>query len=339
MQSTLGISPTGDYSLKTPALDDYSKRTTDQSSPEDWGISEGRAESYRGYREKTTDNQLKIEESNERTKNQTADEWQPSEKSEETRQKQEQKGEGEHEDVYQQMLDRLEELRKRTREVKEDIPEQSEKSDKHSESADKKSRTNQEDKENITVPGTGNTKALDEMTTEEINTEAKGILGEHKSFASYADSRFNRYMSLAEKRLEDGKFYLAADSYTMAISYKKDDPLPYAGKCHALFAAGEYMSSALFLSRTLEMFPEYPLFNVDIVNMLGGRDIIETRIADIKDWIRVAPGDVPELHFLLAYIYHQIDRNKAATEQIEQAHELEPDNKTIQILYDIINPA
>lgn len=338
MQSTLGISPDGDYRLRSPAVEDYSKRTNEQGEAENWGISEGQKERYRGYREVSEDRRETVK-SDKETQQQTQQEAekQLTDSQQDWKQQQQQ---DEQADVYQQMLDRLEELRERTRKIKEDIPadRQEEENDEESKST-KETRTEQSEsqQQSVSIPGSGGTKALEDMTLEEINAEAEGILGEHKSFSSYSDSRFNRYMSLAEQRLAKGKFYLAADSYSMAISYKKTNPLPYAGKCHALFAAGEYMSSALFLSRTLEMFPEYPLFDVDLVEMLGGRDIIETRIADIKDWIRVAPGDVPELHFLLAYIYHQIDRNQAAIEQIEKARELEPDNENIQVLYDVIN--
>jgi len=115
-------------------------------------------------------------------------------------------------------------------------------------------------------------KQLENLSPEEISSKAKSILGEYKTFASYSQNKFNRYMLAGERYLKEGKFYLAADAYTLASVYKPDDPLAYAGKSHALFAAGEYMSSALYLSRALTVFPEYARFKIDIISMLGDKD-------------------------------------------------------------------
>jgi tetratricopeptide (TPR) repeat protein len=182
----------------------------------------------------------------------------------------------------------------------------------------------------------GELKPIEDMTPQQLADKARGVLGEHETFASYANDRFNRYMLLAEQRMQTGEFYLSADAYSMAINFKESDPLAYAGKSHALFAAGEYMSSSLFLERTLNMFPEYLLFDINLVKMLGGKDIIETRISDIYEWIELSPGDVPELRMLLAYVYYQIDRIEPAEEQIKKAVESAPDNTAANTLYDTI---
>ncbi|MHC4359807.1 MAG: tetratricopeptide repeat protein, partial [Planctomycetota bacterium] len=125
-------------------------------------------------------------------------------------------------------------------------------------------------------------------------------------------------------------YYRAADSYTMASIYKPDDPLAYAGKSHALFAAGEYMSSALFLSRALEIFPEYAYFKVDLEGMVGDRDNLESRIADIEEWLKIK--GMGELHFLLGYVYYQIGRLERAKESIEAAYEMMPDSTAVEVL-------
>ena len=130
--------------------------------------------------------------------------------------------------------------------------------------------------------------------------------------------------------MKQGKYYRAADAYTVASIYKPDDPLAYAAKTHALFAAGEYMSSALFLSRTLAIFPEYAWFKIDLVAMIGDRDKLETRIANINDWFERSQS--PELKFLLGYIYYQIGRIDDAREAIAVAHEQMPEATAVSIL-------
>ena len=137
-------------------------------------------------------------------------------------------------------------------------------------------------------------------------------------------------MKAAEDYLTKGKYYRAADSYTMASLYKPDDPLAYAGKSHALFAAGEYMSSALFLYRALEIFPEYALFKIDIETMVAGRDKLESRVVDVEQWLEKSGS--AELQFLLSYIYYQMGRLDQAKKAIDAAHEKMPESPAVKAL-------
>ena len=164
---------------------------------------------------------------------------------------------------------------------------------------------------------------LDGFSDAELSATAKAILGQHKSFASFSKDKFNQHIRVGEAYLKQGKHYRAADAYTLASIYKPGDPLAYAGKSHALFAAGEYMSSALFLSRALEIFPEYALFKIDIEAMVGDRDKLESRIAEVEQWWERSKA--AELKFLLAYVYYQMGRLDRAKEAIDVAYEKMPE--------------
>jgi len=159
---------------------------------------------------------------------------------------------------------------------------------------------------------------------------AKSILGKHKTFASYSDDRFNYYMRQAEDRLKAGKYYRAADSYTMANMFKPNDPLAFAGKSHALFATGEYLSSALFLSRAIEAFPEYAMFKIDLEAMIPDKDVLEDRIIEAAEWQQ--RSDSAELQFLLGYIHYQLDNIDKAKEAIGSAVEKMPESKAAATL-------
>ena len=167
------------------------------------------------------------------------------------------------------------------------------------------------------------TSAVDELSRVDLSTRARAILGSYKSFAAFSEDKFNQNMRAGEEYLKQGKYYRAADAYTLALLYKPNDPLAYAGKSHALFAAGEYISSALFLSRALEIFPEYAMFDIDIVAMVGDRDILETRVVDAEEWLK--RSDAVELHFLLAYIYYRMGRLVRAEVAINAAYEKMPE--------------
>ena len=179
--------------------------------------------------------------------------------------------------------------------------------------------------------------ALEGLSDAEVSARAKTILGEHKTFASFSKDKFNQHLRAAEEYLKQGKFYRAADAYTLASIYKPGDPLAYAGKSHALFAAGEYMSSALFLARALEIFPEYARFKIDIEAMLGDRDKLESRIADVEQWLEKSKA--PELQFLLGYVYYQMGRGQRAARAIDAAYENMPESAAVATLKKVINEA
>jgi len=174
-------------------------------------------------------------------------------------------------------------------------------------------------------------------TRVDLSTRAKAILGEHKTFASYSEDKFNQYLRAAEDYLKQGRYYRAADAYTLASIYKPDDPLVYAGKSHALLAAGEYMSSALFLARALEIFPEYARFKIDIVAMSGNRDMLESRMVDIVQWLK--KSNAPELQFLLSYVYYQMNRLEWAKRAVGAAYEKMPNAPAVITLKEAIEIA
>jgi tetratricopeptide (TPR) repeat protein len=180
-------------------------------------------------------------------------------------------------------------------------------------------------------------KPHEELSGVALSVRAQSIRGEHKTFASYANDKFNEHMRAAEQYLKEGKYYQAADTYTLASIYKSKDPLAYAGKSHALFAAGGYMSSALFLSRTLEIFPEYARFKIDLVGMVGDRDKVESRIADIEEWLKMS--DSGELQFLLGYVYYQLGRTGEAKKAIDAAYEKLSDAPAVKTLKKAIDSA
>lgn len=168
---------------------------------------------------------------------------------------------------------------------------------------------------------------LGKLSDVELSVRAAGILGEHKSFASFSEDKFNQHIRAAEDYLKQGKYYRAADAYTLASIYKSNDPLAYAGKSHALFAAGEYMSSALFLSKALKIFPEYARFRINLEAMVGDRDKLESRIVDVERWLK--RSNAPELQFLLGYVYYQMDRPDRAKEAIDAAYKEMPDSSAV----------
>jgi tetratricopeptide (TPR) repeat protein len=177
--------------------------------------------------------------------------------------------------------------------------------------------------------------SIDFADKQQMRVKARSVLGEYKSFAGYSDDKFNKYMKKAEQFMDEGEFYRAADAYSLASIFRKDDPLVYAGQSLALLGAGEYMSSAFYLNKALDLYPDYIAVKVDLVEMLGDRDVLENRIVDIQRWM--ARSGAGELSFLLSYIYYQMDEPVWAKEELQKGQGSLPSEKNAKLLMDMID--
>jgi tetratricopeptide (TPR) repeat protein len=181
----------------------------------------------------------------------------------------------------------------------------------------------------------------------ESSARAKAILGPHKSVASFWDEKFNQHIVAGERYLKEGKYYRSADAYTLALIYKPEEPLAYLGKSHALFTAGEYMSSALFLSRGVTAAgegSEKKDYEIQQLLALGSKlltsidkDKIENRVVDLEGWQQRSGS--AELQFLLGYIYYQMGRLDAAREAIDGAYEKMPEEPAAILLKKTVDRA
>ena len=236
------------------------------------------------------------------------------------------------------MSDEIKQLRKRVEQlakVKEVRQQQQEKLEKQREPAIDEKKTSEgirKDKKE-----SAEEKIIsDELSKAIASAKKEQLLAEYKSFAAIEAYKFADYMQKGQKYMKQGRYYRSAEAYSMALIFKSDDPSANIGKSHALFAAGEYMSSALFLAWALEMGPEYDWFKQNIITATGDRDIIETRIAEIEEILTLR--EVGELRFLSAYIYQQLGREKRAKEMMDIAYEKLADVPAAAILKKMINP-
>ncbi len=170
---------------------------------------------------------------------------------------------------------------------------------------------------------------LNKLSETKISSMAREIRGRH-SPESFSQAKFKQHIRAAENYLMAGRYYRAADSFSLASIYKMDDPLCFAGRGHALFAAGEYISSALFLSRALEIAPEYIQADIDLVTMLGGAEKLESRLADVKRWS--GKNSSGKLQFLLGYVYYRTGKLEQAKRAIDIAYEKMPDSKAVGVV-------
>lgn len=185
-------------------------------------------------------------------------------------------------------------------------------------------------------------KAIEEMltqpapsTTEETTQPTPEQMETIVTFATDTEDDFNKYMTQAESFITQGMYYKAADAYAVASAYRNDNPLPYLGRSIALFAAGEYMSSAYYLDISLRIFKQLALFDIDIKKMIADEDVFDKRMSELVE-LQIQSGSA-ELNFLRAYIYLNTGKLRNAKEAINDAAEKMPDDKATQILKNAID--
>ena len=197
-----------------------------------------------------------------------------------------------------------------------------------SEGQNKTQRTDRTSPESDLIP---------KLDTESLNADrGREVLGEHETFASLAREKFSNFMAAAETFVKDGQFYKAADTYALAAVWKPEDPRGYLGQSFSLLAAGEYMSSAYYLSRAFKLDSKTALKKYNLAEFIDNRDVFESRILEISTWQERSGSG--ELAFLLAYISYQDGKATRAVQQIRKAKEAMPNSQAVSVLKHIIDP-
>lgn len=156
---------------------------------------------------------------------------------------------------------------------------------------------------------------------------SESLISTHGTLAAYSRARYTQFMQTAEAHLKQGRFAQAISAYKLAALHQPHDPLAAAGRSHALFAQGEFTSSALFLSRALERRPDYAEFLIDLSMLVGGQKVLYARIREAEKYLTYN-GSI-DLKFLLAYVSFQIGDLSRAQELIDAAQKKQPDHRAV----------
>jgi len=148
------------------------------------------------------------------------------------------------------------------------------------------------------------------------------------------DTPFDRHLRSAQLSMQQGRYAHAAESFSLAATCNPKDVRPLLGRSHALFAAGEYLSSAVYLAKAIEFDPrsvlKKPDKKSDFTEALGGPDVFIRRITDLEK--RAKAGDAPMLQLLLAYIYQQMGMPQEATAALQAARKGLPASRSVELL-------
>jgi tetratricopeptide (TPR) repeat protein len=137
------------------------------------------------------------------------------------------------------------------------------------------------------------------------------------TFTGPGASALNNELLKAEAAMDIGHFHEAVDHYKLAHLIDPINPLPMIGRGHALLAAGDYRSSAFWLLKGLERFPDVARFAFDLRALMGGAEVIDIRRADILD--RLEQRENAELRFLLGYLEYHGGQRPRGLENLRRA--------------------
>ncbi len=146
---------------------------------------------------------------------------------------------------------------------------------------------------------------------------AKVVLGSHESFENLAAAKVAGYKTQAQQYMEQGRFYKADDNYRLVLVWNSEDAAAMFGRVMALFGAGSYMSGAFCAQELLVNSPEYALAGKKPAEILGGRDLLEDRMIELKDWQEKSSSE--HLAFLMAYISYLDGKIENAGTALEAA--------------------
>ena len=172
--------------------------------------------------------------------------------------------------------------------------------------------------------------------SDDQQAQAAELLRQYKTFEQLAAAKLADYLAVGERLLKEGKFYQAVDAFALGAVWAPDDARPYAGQSFALFAAGEYMSSAFYLSQAILRNSAVSSEKADLALLIGDRDVFENRLVEMTTWQQ--RSDSGELAFLMAFVLHQDSKPQRAAEAIRIAVDKMPDNKAVRILRNVIVP-
>ncbi|MBN1437380.1 MAG: hypothetical protein JW936_09910 [Sedimentisphaerales bacterium] len=149
---------------------------------------------------------------------------------------------------------------------------------------------------------------------------------------------FTQYFNQGIAYMGQGQFYNAVTALENASLFDGPSELADLALAHALFGAGDFMSSAYYLNRVFTYAPELAAVQTNLADLFGQSEIIQTRLESLQTWYE--RSNEPILLFLKGYILYQqndIDGARAALDTAAQ--ETAEDTPSITVLLNAINQA
>jgi tetratricopeptide (TPR) repeat protein len=159
----------------------------------------------------------------------------------------------------------------------------------------------------------------------------------NNAYADYARKKLEYHMSRGEKLMKKGEYFSAANTYDTALIYNINSGPANRAKSHALFATGEFMSSAVFLNKALQVDPAQARKKIDLQSLFAQPASFQKQLKELAKWQDLSSQ--PKLHFLYGYVLYQSGSAEQAKTALVQARSSKDLEKSVDYLLDsIANP-
>jgi|GEM_PF-2222656 tetratricopeptide (TPR) repeat protein len=165
---------------------------------------------------------------------------------------------------------------------------------------------------------------------------ARSILGEHATYEQLAAAKADEFAAAADALLKEGKYYKAVDACVLGLIWQRNNPQLNLRRAIAHFAAGEFISAALFLERAVTLQPSCADSKIDLAALLPSADVIDNQLIDGAKWQEEFGS--AEIAMLLAWVCHQQGRSASAANYIQFAQRKLPDNPAVATIAAALAP-
>jgi tetratricopeptide (TPR) repeat protein len=156
-----------------------------------------------------------------------------------------------------------------------------------------------------------------------------------KTFVGRYRTRLNEYMAAGEAAMGEGAYYRAATQFDLAHAVDPQNPLPLLQRGHALVAAGDYLSGLKSLELGLARFPQIAAFRMDLIALVGGRDVYDVRRADLEGKLKARESY--EFRFLLGYLELYSGLADVGLKDLARAAELAPADSPVKTFSGLVS--
>ena len=131
-----------------------------------------------------------------------------------------------------------------------------------------------------------------------------------------------KYIERGEALMRQGSYYQAAEAFGTAAIYAGQRVDMLQAKGHALFAAGEFMSSAFYLDRAIRASEQKPKERIDLRGLFKDSESFEKRLEDLTRWHERTKHET--LLFLKGYVHYQMGEVEQARTALTEVQESQP---------------
>jgi hypothetical protein len=155
-----------------------------------------------------------------------------------------------------------------------------------------------------------------------------------RSMAGQRQTQVDRLLAQAEEQMRKGDYYKASATYSGVLTAAPDNALAWLGRANALLAAGEYVQAHVALSQGIEQFPQLLIFDFDLPALLGNKDIVDVRRAELEKMLATRPDH--RMRFLLGYLEYYSGLQDIGLQTMQQAAKEAPADSIVPKAYEVL---